>query len=147
MARGGFQIVVIEDNPANPQTIRESIRQALPGCTIAFTGGAEAIRRVAAPESSAPDLPIFDLRTPAAEGLPVPNLVHSNTRRAHVPVVLFTASQSTPDAAWVNLSGPDRYRIEPADLDGVPRFGEEIKRRPDDRGLSGGGSGTEKATD
>lgn len=128
MRDGRFQIAVLEDNPGDLHMIQVSIRDAGLDCTFTvFSDGAEAIAHIGQPVSSVPHLAIIDLNVPGVEGPRVLNAVRSNTRWAHVPVFIFTSSQSPVDMARVKILGFDRYLIKPMDLDGFLDFGKNVK--------------------
>jgi len=124
----GYQIIVVEDSRADFHIIQESLRQSGLNCQItAFSDGAAAILHVTRGDGQVPDLVILDLNVPEADGASVLNAVRGNTRWAHVPVFVFTASLSPADVARVKMLGGDRYLIKPMDLAGFEKFGREIR--------------------
>src|SRR5579871_600320 len=109
MQNRSYHIVVIEDNEADLYMIRSSLSEAGLNCTLAcFNDGTAATEHINAPESTIPDLMIIDLNIPGVEGPSVLNNVRSNIRWAHVPVFIFTSSQSPVDMARVRILGSTR---------------------------------------
>ena len=128
MKNGPVQILVLEDSEADLHIIKASLMGAGLDCGIkTFTNGAEALDYIGRAASAVPDLVILDLHIPGTEGLSVLNSIRGNTRWAHVPVFIFTASQSPSDIARMKLLGSDRYVLKPMDLDGFSKFGQDVR--------------------
>jgi CheY-like chemotaxis protein len=129
-----FQIVILEDNRADLHIMRHSILDAVVDCNvIAFSDGAEAIGYIDDATSIVPELMILDLNIPGVDGPSVLNRIRGNPRWSHVPVFVFTASQSPGDMARAKSLGSDRYLLKPMDLNGFLKFGRDIKEWLEDR--------------
>jgi CheY-like chemotaxis protein len=125
---GPFQIVVIEDNPADLHMIEIALRDAGLDCSVtAFAEGTAAMQHIDRSDSPVPQLIILDLNIPGMEGPSLLNHVRSNTRWTHIPVFIFTASRSPGDLARAKILGSDRYLIKPTNVDGFIGLGKQVK--------------------
>jgi two-component system, chemotaxis family, response regulator Rcp1 len=112
-------VLLIEDNPADVTLMRH----ALMGCTAPFDlevakDGEEASSRLFGPEARLPQLIILDLNLPRIDGHTIlARLRKSDSRTAHIPVVVVSSSQNPADIEQSYLLGANAYMSKPANLD------------------------------
>ncbi|MGH9868247.1 MAG: response regulator [Candidatus Polarisedimenticolia bacterium] len=129
MTRGGPtpRIVVMEDNPADVLLIREALReQGLQASLLVLDDGEAAIEWASGKDEAA-DLILLDLNLPRHNGQEVLQRIRSQPRLSHVPVAVFSSSDSLRDREETRRLGADRFLVKPCSLDEFLAVGEDIK--------------------
>jgi len=110
-------ILLIEDNPADAELVREALLQHAVDCEVALVNNGEtALAFIAAVESHQtrpPDLIIIDLRLPIIPGREVLKYLQTTARCQHVPVLVLTSSDSVADREEAAALGAMRYAQKP----------------------------------
>jgi CheY-like chemotaxis protein len=110
-------ILLIEDNPADAELVREALLHHAVDCELALvTNGETALAFIAAVESHQnrrPDLIIIDLRLPIIPGREVLKYLQTTARCQHVPVLVLTSSDSIADREEAAALGATRYAQKP----------------------------------
>jgi len=118
-----FQIVLIEDNPADVFLVELALRENNVACDMTlFNNGEEALSVLCPPEGRVentfvPDAILLDLNTPKSDGFSVLARLRLNSRLAEVPIAIITSSQATSDRDRISRFGGIRYIKKPSQLD------------------------------
>jgi two-component system alkaline phosphatase synthesis response regulator PhoP len=105
----GEKILVVDDE----ENIRELVRYNLAreGYQVSTVGsGEEALKQA---RSKVPDLIILDLMLPGIDGLDVCKQLKSDTRTAHIPIVMLTVKGEESDIVVGLELGADDYITKP----------------------------------
>jgi len=104
------RILVVDDDPEALQLIGLIMRRH--GFEpILVQSGAEAFQFLA---HNIPDLILLDVMMPGMDGNEVCQRIRSDSRTAHVPVVMLTARSGTANQVEGLLAGADDYLVKPA---------------------------------
>ncbi|MBZ4188311.1 hybrid sensor histidine kinase/response regulator transcription factor [Niabella beijingensis] len=103
-----FHILVVEDNESLRRLIRESLRNhyQITLCENGVEGWEAAIQQI-------PDLIISDVMMPEMDGLALCNMLKTDERTSHIPVVLLTAKSAQTDQITGLSRGADIYLTKP----------------------------------
>lgn len=103
-----FSMLVVEDNPE----LRALIRQTFQGQyqVLESENGADGL---AVATSQIPDIVISDVMMPEMDGLQLCQLLKTDERTSHIPVVLLTAKSSQADQVSGLETGADLYITKP----------------------------------
>jgi two-component system, chemotaxis family, response regulator Rcp1 len=130
--RDVFQILLVEDNPADAYLFRKALKSAQVNFElILLEDGADALAyvrqegRYAA--SPIPDLAVLDLNLPKHDGAQILEAMRTNPRLSSVPVVIATSSSAPGERTRTEQLGVERYLIKPLDLDSFMKMGLVIK--------------------
>jgi two-component system, chemotaxis family, response regulator Rcp1 len=111
------QILLIEDNPADVELVREALLEHSVQCDLALvTNGETALAFIDAIELGevrCPDLIIIDLRLPIIPGREVLRYLQATARCKHLPVLVLSSSDSAKDRAETAALGATRYVQKP----------------------------------
>lgn len=123
-----FDILVIEDNPADVQLLRLALNET--GLAYELTvidDGAEALcyvhregKYAAMPK---PDLVVLDLNLPKKSGMEVLAALRGNKELSNTPVAVVTSSAAPLERAQVEGLRVERFITKPPDLDDFLRIG------------------------
>ena len=119
-----FHILLVEDNPADADLIREALDE--PGHPIhqlaVATDGDEAMRFLRREGSYAsafePDLMLLDLNLPKKDGREVLTEVRADPELTHLPVIILTSSEAERDLTFSYRLHANCFVSKPLDLDG-----------------------------
>jgi CheY-like chemotaxis protein len=131
-----YQIVLVEDNPADVYLFQKALEGAEVNCqiTVLSDGGqAMAFARTSATSDALPDLIILDLNLPRNGGVEVLHAIRNNHTLASIRVVVTSSSSSPRDQQRVEQLGIDRYLSKPPDLEDFLALGfilKDILERP-----------------
>jgi CheY-like chemotaxis protein len=114
-------IMVVEDNAANRELIRE-ILEARDYKVLEASDGEEAIKLIAV---SRPDLLLADIHMPILDGFGLIKRIRNDSTLAALPVIALTAFAMDGDRERGILSGFDGYVTKPIDM---ARLAKEINR-------------------
>lgn len=127
-----FQILLIEDNPADVYLLRMALTNARLSFELkVIDDGALALAYVQRhgedPSSPIPDLAVLDLNLPKIEGLQILQAIRSSLRFAEVPVVITTSSRSEEERARSVELGVKEFLTKPPDLESFLKMGTILK--------------------
>jgi PAS domain S-box-containing protein len=113
-ARGGFHVLVAEDNAVNQELIRHFLSSA--GHRVEVAGsGREALDKLETP--GAFDLVLMDVRMPGLSGIEAAATVREREREratgAHIPIIALTAHAMKEDRDRCIQAGMDDYLSKP----------------------------------
>lgn len=111
-------IVLIEDNPADVETVRRAIDQSDRDVFLeVVTGGTDAIRMVRESVSGAeiriPDLILLDLNLPGVDGRELLQGFNQSRAFGEVPIVVLTTSNNDDDIRYSYRNGANAYVVKP----------------------------------
>jgi CheY-like chemotaxis protein len=124
-----FEVLLVEDNPADVRLTREAFRENLIGTNLSVVSdGVEAVaflrqegRFAAAPR---PDLVLLDLNLPRLDGCGVLAQIKIDAALKRIPVVMLTTSAADTDVLRCYNLHANSYITKPADLE---RFLEVVR--------------------
>ena len=124
-----FQVLLVEDNPADAALLQLMLEEHAPAHTLhRVENGAAALnflyRRGVYTAAPRPDLILLDLNLPLLSGYTVLEWVKQDPELAPIPVVVFTSSKSADDIYRCYKSYANSYVQKPlelADYEGVIR--------------------------
>jgi len=97
-----FEILVVEDNEADIEMLRRSLRDVVPACNLTVAmDGAEALdclfKRGRFANAPRPHLTLLDLNMPGMNGKEVLKIMKLNDDLKAIPVVVLTSSEAPSD--------------------------------------------------
>ena len=127
-----FQILLVEDNPADVYLFRMALTDAQFNFHLnVIEDGALAMDYIQKhgqdPESQVPDLAVLDLNLPKIEGLIVLEALRKSQRLARVPVVVTTSSSTDVERSKSQHLGVEKFLTKPPDLQGFLELGTILK--------------------
>ena len=116
-----IKILVVEDNPGDVELIRRTFAALeLPNEVQVVSDGRGALehlhRVISESRQSLPDLMILDLNLPRLDGREVLEALKGNVDLRHIPIAVFTSSQSEKDIANAHQAGANCYIVKSIDL-------------------------------
>ena len=131
-----FDILLVEDNPADVEITIEAFRRSHKGNRVfVCRDGEEALdflfRRGQFTKASAaprPDLILLDLNLPKKNGIEVLELVKTNANMKDIPVVVLTTSDRDEDVTRCYKVGANSYLTKPVQFDDCLKLVEEIQQ-------------------
>ena len=127
-----FEILLVEDNPADVYLFRESLQAA--GLKVDLTiiengtdGLAFARRQERYAEYPVPDLAVLDLNLPGSGGISIVEAMRQNKDLEGVPVFIMTSSSKPSENARAMELGIDRFITKPTDLEEYLKIGYLVK--------------------
>lgn len=116
------RILVIEDNPADVETIRRATDRAGSEVSInVISNGTEAEQKIEAvpvgEEDGVPDLILLDLNLPGMDGRDLLKRFDRSDRWSNVPVVVLTTSNNNNDIKHAYRHGANAYVVKPGPYD------------------------------
>jgi DNA-binding response OmpR family regulator len=128
----GFEILVIEDNPADVHMVREAIKGAgLQAEICVVTDGEQATRFFdemdLASSKPCPDAIILDINLPKKRGGEILRHIRRSVRCSATPVLIVSTSGSEKDRADVMKHGANGYFRKPSEYDEYLRLGPILR--------------------
>jgi chemotaxis family two-component system response regulator Rcp1 len=124
-----FNILLVEDNPADVQLAREAMKQSsIPHSLKVVGNGEEAMSYLLSRDSDAglepPDIIMLDLNLPGKGGIEVLKDIKANPDLKHIPVIVLTISNEEQNIESAYAVHANCYITKPVDFD---RFSDVIK--------------------
>jgi len=118
-----FQILLVEDDPADAFLVRTAIREAKVLCDLHHVADGDKAMAFLHRDGDMgdvprPDLILLDLNMPGRNGHQVLAEVKSNPDLRDIPVVVLTTSDAASDVRACYAAGANSYVTKPVDLDG-----------------------------
>ena len=113
---GKARILYIEDNKDNMTLVKRVLEIEGFEVISAETGKDGVLKAV----ESLPDIIITDINLPDIDGYEVTDMLKSNKKTAHIPVIAMTANVMKKDREHVFKAGCDGYISKPIDVDELP---------------------------
>lgn len=131
-----FDILLVEDNPADVEITVEAFRRSHKGNRVhVCRDGEEALdflfRRGPYAKAGAaprPDLILLDLNLPRKNGTEVLEQVKTDLRLKEIPVVVLTTSDREEDVSRCYKSGANSYLTKPVQFEDCLKLVEEIQQ-------------------
>ena len=120
MAAPPFDILLVEDNPADVRLTQEAFKDTrVTNRLHVARDGVEALGmlRDATGAVPRPDLILLDLNLPRKDGREVLQDIKHDEVLRHIPVVIFSTSQSEQDVARSYRLGANAFVTKPVDID------------------------------
>jgi CheY-like chemotaxis protein len=114
-----LEVLLVEDNPADALLVREALGKIGIHDQMAQSGDGDSAATFLQEQlrkNSVPDLIILDLNLPGKNGATLLAELKSDPRLRHIPVVVFSSSQSDFDIARSYQLGANCYVAKPLDL-------------------------------
>jgi CheY-like chemotaxis protein len=126
------QILLVEDNPADVELVREALREHNVHCELRVLSDGKAvidfINNLDADMSvSCPDLLLLDLALPKFDGRIVLKYLRASERCGHIPVIILTSSDLIVDREIAEKNAALHYFQKPASQDQFMRLGGIVK--------------------
>jgi DNA-binding response OmpR family regulator len=113
-------ILLIEDNPADANLVREALEEHAVECELfLLTNGEKAVELIHLMDLEQippPDLVILDLNLPMKPGSRVLEEFRASSRCARVPIVVLSSSDSQKDREQAARLGASSYYTKPTRL-------------------------------
>jgi DNA-binding response OmpR family regulator len=119
------QILVVEDQPATSELIREVLKDE--GCEVQVVETLGKARKSL--ERALPDLMILDRALPDGEGLELLQAMRGEPRSAQLPVLVLTGQNTVNDKVTGLRSGADDYITKPFNTEELVARVEALLRR------------------
>jgi CheY-like chemotaxis protein len=133
MSDAPFQILLVEDNPADVYLFQKALQSAEFNFELTvLSDGAEALAFIRGEgkyaESPVPDLAVIDFSLPKNDGSDVLHALRNSSHLASIPVVITSSSTSPRDRTAVETLGIERYLQKPPDLEEFLEMGTILKQ-------------------
>ena len=113
-------ILLIEDNPADANIIREALGANDVHCDLFLVNNGEQaiefVEKVEAQRNSCPNLVILDLNLPKVTGMEVLERMRASAGFGRIPIVILTSSDSQRDRDDASRYGASAYLKKPSHL-------------------------------
>lgn len=127
--RAPFEILLVEDNPADIEITLEAFRRSHRGNHVSVCrDGEEALdflfqrnRYNRATNAPRPDLVLLDLNLPRKSGVDVLTQIKANEYLRGIPIVVLTTSDRDEDVSRCYRLGANSYLVKP------PQFDDYVK--------------------
>lgn len=114
-----FDILLVEDDPADALLITSTLLDRGPGRAIAqVDDGVAALERLRDPDCSRPDLIVMDLNMPRMGGRELLAILKADQELRVIPVVVLTTSNAPDDIVAAYSQHANAYITKPINLDG-----------------------------
>lgn len=131
-----FDILLVEDNPADVEITMEAFRRSHKGNRVfVCRDGEEALDflyqrgRFAKPGSATrPDLILLDLNLPKKNGAEVLDEIKKSEIMREIPVVVLTTSDREEDVARCYKHGANSYLTKPVQFDDCLKLVDDIQQ-------------------
>lgn len=136
-----LHIFLAEDNPGDVELVREALREhRIPHTLSVASDGREAKkffeRMGTYPDAPCPDVLLFDLNLPKADGYELMSLFRLHPLCANAPIIIVTSSNARKDRERAAALGATRYFRKPSELSEFLELGSLIREVVAERGLS-----------
>jgi len=119
------QILVVEDQPATSELIREVLKEE--GCEVQAADTLAKARKSL--QRALPDLVVLDRALPDGEGLELLRELRAEEKSARLPVLILTAQNTTTDKVAGLREGADDYITKPFNTEELVARVEALLRR------------------
>jgi len=134
--RRPFDILLVEDNPADVEITLEAFRRSHRGNRVAVCrDGEEALEflfqrgRHSRPGSAPrPDLVLLDLNLPRKNGFEVLTQIKSHPSLREIPVLILTTSDRDEDVRRSYATGANNYLTKPVQFDDCVKLVADIQQ-------------------
>jgi chemotaxis family two-component system response regulator Rcp1 len=132
MNSGRFEILLVEDNPADANLVEEALAEAQLDCRLSIVReGAQAIAFIddldADTARPRPDIVLLDLNLPKVSGAAVLKRVRLSPTCGAVKVLIVSSSDVPADREQAMALGASDYFRKPSDLDQFMELGPKIR--------------------
>ena len=124
-----FQILVVEDNPADVRLLQEVFNEVSANITLRIANdGAEGLEMISTRNGRThqPDLVLLDLNLPKISGHEVLASIKRNPSTCCIPVIVLTSSRAEADIKLAYQSHANAYLRKPSTLDGLISAARQI---------------------
>jgi two-component system response regulator len=120
-------VLLVEDNPEDIELTQHAWQKArVLNPLVVFRDGAEVLDHLLADTAPPPPkVVLLDLKLPRIDGFEVLLRLRADARYRHLPVVVLTSSDQTPDIARAYAAGATSYIVKPVDFE---KFVEAVGR-------------------
>ncbi|WP_182453009.1 response regulator [Streptacidiphilus sp. P02-A3a] len=113
-----FDVLLVEDDPADAMLIEEALRHRGATRRIArAVDGVAALERLRDPALPRPDLIVLDLNMPRMSGGELLDVLKKDEELKIIPVVVLTTSNAPDDVSGAYRSHSNAYITKPVNLD------------------------------
>ena len=134
--RRPFDILLVEDNPADVEITLEAFRRSHKGNRVfVCRDGEEALeylfqrgRYAKVGNAPRPDLVLLDLNLPKKNGLEVLLQLKANERLRDIPVIVLTTSDRDEDVRRCYYGGANNYLTKPVQFDDCVKLVADIQQ-------------------
>ena len=113
-----FDILLVEDDPADAMLIEEALLQRGSDRAIALVpDGIAALERLRDPAFRLPDLIVLDLNMPRMNGRELLNVLKNDEELKVIPTVVLTTSSAPDDVSGAYRGHSNAYITKPVNLD------------------------------
>lgn len=118
MAGHPYDILLVEDDPADAMLIEEALRHGgTPRRIAQVSDGVEALERLKDPAAPRPDLILLDLNMPRMNGRELLSVLKNDDDLKVIPTVVLTTSGAPEDVAAAYRNHSNAYITKPVNLD------------------------------
>lgn len=115
------RVLLVEDNPADAELVREALQRANTQCVINVEEDADAaldrLRREAQVQGGPRSrLLLLDMNLPGVNGLQLLQWIRSDPALSQIPVIVFSSSQHPRDVQRAYQLGANCYVSKPVEL-------------------------------
>ena len=130
MNRDQRTIVMVEDNPADVESVRRGLdRTEIPAELSVLNDGVEAYELLETGElleGIRPDLILLDLNVPGLDGREFLRAFEEVSTGDRIPLVVLTTSRNRDDVEYAYENGANAYVVKPSEADQFLDFIESI---------------------
>jgi DNA-binding response OmpR family regulator len=106
-------LCVLEDDVRQIAAIRHVVKLEFPDADLRLAMDGDACLKMLMDDRTVPDLAILDINTPKLNGLEVLERLRKAKQFKHLPIVMFTTSDSDTDRKRATALGATDYVIKP----------------------------------
>jgi CheY-like chemotaxis protein len=122
LSRGVFEVLLVEDSPADARLTREALAESLQEARLTVVSdGSEALRYLRRQEpyrhATRPDLILLDLNMPRMDGCQLLAQIKADADLRRIPVIMLSTSLSDNDVLRCYNLHANSYIAKPADLE------------------------------
>ncbi|MBI2996453.1 MAG: response regulator [Candidatus Melainabacteria bacterium] len=114
------KILLVEDNNDDIVLIKLALEDSKINSNLLVANNGKAaldlLNNIVESQSKLPDIILIDINLPKMSGLEVLNKIKSKTITSHVPVVIFTSSDSISDMKYCYQNGADLFIRKPNNI-------------------------------
>jgi chemotaxis family two-component system response regulator Rcp1 len=124
-----FQILLVEDNPADARLLQEVFSEVSSDITFRVANdGAEGLEMLSRlnNRNHHPDLVLLDLNLPKISGHEVLAIIKKDPKTCCIPVIVLTSSRAEADIRRAYESHANAYLRKPSTLDGLISAARQI---------------------